>query len=920
MAVATGVRTGVDLGRVTTYTGESLRCVAMPMGGLGAGQVALAGDGSLRQWQISHEVNHTGYVPHTFFAVWAKRQFVKRPRPVEVARVLQTDVYYDSEFEPAPAVNDHEISAGCRDLLDVLPGVENIRYRGTYPIADLEYVDAELPVEVFMEAFTPFIPLDARASGLPAVIFNLTAHNPGEVAVDVAFMGTAQNSVGWDGFTHIDGVSCPSYGGNRNTTIRLNGISAVDMTSSGIDATHPKQGHVVLAALTDGAPIANWWDDPRALWAGFRARGTLADVGESAASQPGRTWNAAVAPQITVEPGETRTVTFILAWHFPNRYVNWEQSQLGLDDRDSRFFEGAMYTNWFGSALAVVEHIRDNIDDLSEATRLYRDTFFDSTLPAPVLETISTQTSILRSPTYFWPKNGNFYAFEGCNGASTPHNPPQGGCCPLNCTHVLNYEQTLSRLFPDLERTQRDLEFGMQMTGTGGIPHRVVLPLTMPRWGSEYEDGGDDASGCGGDSEEDCGCAADEEDLGGVQHHTENAVYACDGHFGSILKTYREYLQRGDRDWLESMWPWIKLSLEYAIDRWDDDGDGILSGPQWNTYDCVIFGHSSFTTSLYLAALRAVEEMAALLEDSAQAASARELFEKGSANLDAELFNGEFYVQTVDHERYESMQYGDGCHADQLLGQWWAHALGLGHLLPADRVGSAVKAIHKHNFRRDLLDHTQRPRIYVKPEEPGVLICTWPNGGDLEDPTNYSHETAWTGVEYAVAGQLIYEGLVDEGLGIVTAIRSRQNGRIRNPWNEVECGDHYARALASWNLLDALSGYVYDAGAGSLTVGPRLSPESYRAFFIGNRGWGSYSQEINRGTLSARLGIGWGEVKLGEFTLALPDGLVPESVEVSLAGDDQPATWDAAAGELKVVLEGPATIAAGAELVITASG
>ena len=89
-----------------------------------------------------------------------------------------------------------------------------------------------------------------------------------------------------------------------------------------------------------------------------------------------------------------------------------------------------------------------------------------------MLETISTQTSILRSPTYFWPKDGNFYAFEGCNGASTPHSPPQGGCCPLNCTHVLNYEQTLSRLFPDLERTQRDLEFGLQMTGAGGIPHR----------------------------------------------------------------------------------------------------------------------------------------------------------------------------------------------------------------------------------------------------------------------------------------------------------------------------------------------------------------------------------------------------------------------------------------------------------------
>ena len=202
-----------------------------------------------------------------------------------------------------------------------------------------------------------------------------------------------------------------------------------------------------------------------------------------------------------------------------------------MHDRDSRFFEGAMYTNWFGSALAVVEHIRDRLDELTATTRLYRDTFFDSTLPAPILETVANASSILRSPTYFWPKNGNFYTFEDCNGASIPQSGPRGGCCPLNCTHVLNYEQTLSRLFPDLERTQRDLEFGLQMTPTGGIPHRVVLPLVMPRWGSEFED-----------------CCDEKEDLSGVQHHGENAVYAVDGHCGAILKVYRKYLQSGDRD------------------------------------------------------------------------------------------------------------------------------------------------------------------------------------------------------------------------------------------------------------------------------------------------------------------------------------------------------------------------------------
>ncbi len=251
--------------------------------------------------------------------------------------------------------------------------------------------------------------------------------------------------------------------------------------------------------------------------------------------------------------------------------------------------------------------------------------------------------------------------------------------------------------------------------------------------------------------------------------------------------------------------------------------------------------------------------MADRLDDPDQAAVARELFEKGSAGLDAGLYNGEFYIQTVDHDRCDSMQYGEGCHANQLLGRWWAHALGLDHLLPEEHVRSATAAIHRHNFRHDLRDHVQRPRVYVRPEEPGVLLCTWPNGGEVEDPTNYVHETAWTGVEYSVAGQLIYKGPVNAALEIVGAVRSRQNGRIRNPWNEVECGDHYARAMASWNLLDALSGYLYDAGAAALTAAPRISADYYRAFFIGNRGWGTYRQETARGAHTAAVAIAHGE-------------------------------------------------------------
>jgi hypothetical protein len=425
-----------------------------------------------------------------------------------------------------------------------------------------------------------------------------------------------------------------------------------------------------------------------------------------------------------------------------------------------------------------------------------------------------------------------FYGFEGCRGSSTGSCCESGGCCPLNCTHVWNYEQALSRIFPSLARKMREVDLVHQMGEDGRIPHRTALPLYLKRWHD------DDPT---------------------------SHVYAADGHCGAILKSYREYRAGGGKEFLDRHWPALKKALEYAQMTWDADGDGVFDGPQWNTYDCHLHGHNSFVTGLYLAALGAMERMAALQGEEELAGQCRDRLQQGASLIESELWNGEYYVQVYDREKHKSMQYGTGCHSDQLLGQWWAHVLDLGHILTPEHLRTALNSIYTYNFMRSMKGHKQQPRVYLKDDEAGLLICTWPKGGRPDPVTLYCDEV-WTGIEYPLAGLMFYEGMVDEGISIVEAARTRHDGRFRSPWNEVECGDHYARPMSSWSMLDALLGYAYD-GAGAIRFGPGWEEKDFRCFFAAGDAWGSYSQDLLGADQVCRISVHSGTLRLSRITV-----------------------------------------------------
>jgi hypothetical protein len=296
--------------------------------------------------------------------------------------------------------------------------------------------------------------------------------------------------------------------------------------------------------------------------------------------------------------------------------------------------------------------------------------------------------------------------------------------------------------------------------------------------------------------------------------------------------------------------------------------------------------------------------MARAVGDEPSAAEYRRVFDSGCRKLDEQLWRDGYYVQrvpdpanvkvqqvdqkeawyasAVDHGAIK-YQYGDGCLSDQLLGQWLATVVGLGHVLPADHVRQTLHSIYTYNFRHDFFDHPNTQRLYALNDEKGLVLCSWPRGRRPALPFVYSDEV-WTGIEYQVAAHLIYEGLVLEGLAIVKAVRDRYDGERRNPWNEVECGSHYARALASWSLLTALSSYSYSAPERRLSFAPRLAPEAFRTFFTTGQGWGSFSQTTQRTSFAAAIEMLWGALELRAVGLAPTPPFTNARVTASVNG------------------------------------
>jgi len=805
-----------SLGRIRSFHGRKGAQVAFPIGGIGTGTVSIGGRGDLRDWEIFNHPGKGKLLPMTFFAIWAREEGGE-----PVVKVLEGPI------QP-PYTGSHGLD---RRMVPGLPRLHHATFHGEYPFAWVHFNDPDLPVEIVMEAFNPFIPLNDRDSGIPVAIIRYYLENISQNPVEISLVGSLMNAVGYNGHGQINGPGGGWFGGNLTRFRRDGMLVGLMMTSSKYPEDDPAFGSMALTSWWDGETThtprwsrAGWFDELQQFWDDFTHDGRLDPLPEEP-SPDGRTDIGSFGLIKRLAPGEKAPLTFAISWYFPNRVNEWNREE-AVRGKLLRNF----YASIFQDAWHVAKYTFENLERLEGETRKFHRALFESTLPPYVLDAVSSQASIIRTNTCFRTDDGKFHAFEGCSD--------EVGCCPLNCTHVWNYEQALAHLFPQLERTMRETDFLFNTDEEGHMAFRTLVPLGLARW---------------------------------------NFKPAADGQMGCIMKLYREWQLSGDDEFLRRIWPAAKRALEFAWKGWDADKDGVMEGEQHNTYDIEFYGPNPMMGTLYLGALLAGARMAEALGEKEKAEEYLELFEKGRRKLDELLWNGEYYVQKHEGVMTRKYQFGEGCLSDQMLGQWFAHVVGLGYLLPPERVKSAIKAVYRYNFRDSLLDHSNCQRTYALQDERGLLLCSWPHGGRPPFPFPYSDEV-WTGIEYQVAAHLIYEGMLYEGLSIVKAARDRHDGERRNPWNEIECGDHYARAMSSWSVLLALSGYAYSAPQRAIYFAPRFRPHDFRCFWSTGSGWGTFSQIGSSDEQFDEIRVLYGKLELESVGVAWAVGERPSSV------------------------------------------
>jgi non-lysosomal glucosylceramidase len=803
--------------------GPEAGVAAFPLGGIGTGTVSVGARGELRDWEIANHPDKGTWLPYTFFAIRAQPDGADA-----VTRVLESRIQAPHEGD-----SGHHIGKVAG-----LPRLRNSRMRGEYPLLTIDFEDDDLPVDVRLEAFTPLVPLDVQASGLPGAVLRYVVHNPTEAPVAVTVAGSMSSPVGIIGHNIFQ---FPEFEGHpsvqRRTADGLTGL----YFGTDLPADHLLHGSACLATAdvstttTEQWAVDFWADGVQLFWDDLVADGLLADqpatleggseLGRSLDRLPRlRTGSLGIVAELA--PGEVRSFEFFLTWHTPNRSKAWN-GMVGLPNTHADEIILNHYATRFPDAWAVAAHLRDHGTELESATKAFHAGLFGSTLPRELVDAVSSTLVVLRSTTCLLLDDGSegglFAAWEG----SFDH----AGSCEGTCTHVWNYAQTVAHLFPTLERSARRTEFLHETLENGRMRFRANSVF-----GNEPQ-----------------------------EFHP-----AVDGQMGTVVRLYREWKLSGDDAFLEELWPAARRALDFAFTAWDADGDFVLDSQQHNTYDIEFYGENSLANSMFFAALRAGAEMAEHVGDIETAKRWSEAAAVGSARMDELLYNGEYYVQRTDDVDEHRYQYGTGCLSDQLLGQTLAHLTGLGHVLPAEHVRSAVAAVYRHNFRQDFTGYHSVQRTYALNDDRGLVLCSWPNGGRPRIPFVYSDEV-WSGIEYQVATHLVYEGFVEEGLDIVRAVRERHDGVRRNPWNEVECGNHYARSMASWGVLVALTGAEWDGRSGCLRLAPHaaaLDGGTGRLFVSTGTGWG----ELELRPDGARLRLLWGEVQLSELDVRHPTG------------------------------------------------
>ncbi len=805
-----------------TYDQEHIQKIKMPVGGIGTGTISLTGRGSLEDWEIMNRPAK-GFNPT--LENWGP---VKEKGPFFAIFIEDGDGHtYTRLLEGLPDESEYESSNGALANQIGLPRFGHTEFKAAYPFGQAVLSDDVLPVEVVVGAFNPLIPGDVDNSSIPLAILNYTVKNTSSKDITISLSGTIQNFIGFDG-NRGQAIK------NINTIREEDGLKGIHYTSNGVDPESEQWGTMSLVSLNEGQTTYRtaWqkktgrWDKKRLdFWDDFSEDGVLEPRENDEANAP----MGSMAVKTSLKAGEEKNFRFLIAWHFPNRQT-WDKPGF---QKMIKATVGNYYTTKYDDSWDVITKTLPQIDVLEDKTKVFVNSLINSDLPEEVKESALFNLAHLRTQLAFRIKTGQMLGWEGTFD--------DRGSCFGSCTHVWNYEQTTAFLFGELAKTMREVEYKYATDDEGLMSFRAYLPLDSARvWGKA----------------------------------------AADGQMGCVMKFYRDWQLSGDDEFLKEHWPKVKKSLEFCWipGGWDADKNGVMEGSQHNTMDVEYFGPNPQMGFWYLGALKASSEMANYLGDKKFATTCDQLLTQGSAWMDANLFNGEYYVQhiqppmSVDNVAASLMgatgkdgidltspdyQLGEGVLVDQLVGQVFAHLVGLGYLANEDNIKQTTASIMKYNYVDKMYSHANFHRSYAMGEESALLMAAYP-GERPEKPFPYFTEVM-TGFEYTAAIGMLQEGQTADGLKCIRNIRDRYDGKKRSPFDEAECGHHYSRSMIAWAGVLASTKFHYSAVEKSMSF--TSAPGKY--FWSNGYSWGTCEVKNKEAVLTVLSG----KLELNSFSL-----------------------------------------------------
>lgn len=837
--------TARGVAEVYTSLKDELKYIGMPIGGICCGQLYISGDGRLWLWDIFQSNYH--------------RESPINANNPDVHKQWRLDQFSMGGLYPKPRTsseenNIHQVKSGFsiqyqKDGQTQTATLDNksfndITFRGEYPVAKITYKSKEIPVEVKLTAYSPFIPLNVKDSGIPATVLSYEITNISDKELNVSIGGWLENRV------------CPEFKGTqetrKNIIISGTGKTTVFMTAHGDNLKEKKgYGDMAISLLENELKSSGT--------AKINSKSLESGVFENvevtqAESRIDESLIGGVSTSVLLKPNKSKTVTFLVSWYFPfyNEQVAGDGQMNNINDfKNLKRHYAAEYTN----SNNVASYIATEFNRLSKTTLDWNKTWYDSTLPFWFLDRSFVSLDCLASQTSHLFDNGRFWGWEGVD------------CCEGTCTHVWQYAQGVARIFPSLERNLREnVDYGIAYQSNGVISFRAE----------------------------------------NLDSYTGES-FAIDGQLGTIIRVYREHQMSSDATFLTKVWPKVKKSMQYIIHQ-DKDDDGLLEGKQPHTLDAAWYGPIGWISGMYLAALKASEKMALEIGDLEFAATCEKIIPIGQKSLVSKLFNNEYFIHLppdynnintnkgchIDQVLGQSFAYQVNLPNVLPVKETRSALKALWKYNFAPDAGQYA------------LDHKEikGERLYAMPGESGLLMTTWPIGGvenavpgmaDRPDGSEYwigpggYFDECMNGFEYQVASHMVWEDMLTEGLSIMKAIHERYNGTKRNPYDEVECSSHYARSMASYGTYLAACGFTYHGPKGELGFAPKIHPEDFKCAFTTAEGWGSFIQKSTDNQQINSLIMNFGSLKLNTFSVITK--LIVKELKVSVNGEIMVVDW-----------------------------